>query len=184
MTKPDEMCYNNTKITKILSERMEMMISVGQTVLYGGNGVCSVSGITTRTIGRTSVEYYELRPVSSKTSTVFVPVGNEALVSRIRPVLGAKEIGEILASPPTEEWIADKNARAERFREIVSGGDCAEIIGLVRLIRDKERWLTAHGKHLHLADERILKEAEKMAGEEVAAAFGITREEALQKILA
>ena len=160
------------------------MISVGQTVLYGGNGVCSVSGITTRTIGRTPVEYYELRPVSSKTSTVFVPVGNEALVSRIRPVLGAKEIGEILASPVTEEWIADKNARAERFHEIVSGGKCAEIIGLVRLIRGKERWLTAHGKHLHLADERILKEVEKMAGEEVAAAFGITREEALQKILA
>ena len=96
---------------------MDMMISVGQTVLYGGNGVCSVSGITTRTIGRTPVEYYELRPVSSKISTVFVPVGNEALVSRIRPVLGAKEIGEILASPATEEWIADKNARAERFRD-------------------------------------------------------------------
>ncbi len=161
-----------------------MMICVGQTVLYGGNGVCCVSGITTRTIGRTSVEYYELHPVSSKTSAVYVPVANEALVSRIRPVLGAEKIRQILAAPVTEEWIADKNARAERFREIISGGDCAEIIGLVRLIRGKERWLVAHGKHLHLADERILKEAEKMAGEEVAAAFGITREEALQKILA
>ncbi len=159
------------------------MICAGQTVLYGGNGVCCVSGITTRTIGRTTVEYYELHPVSSRTSAVYVPVGNEALVSRMRPVLSAEEIAKILASPVTGEWIADKNERAQCFHEIVNRGNCAEIIGLVRLIRGKERWLLAHGKHLHLADERILKEAEKMAGEEVAAAFGISREEALTKIL-
>ena len=72
------------------------MFSVGQTVLYGANGVCRIEEITTRRVGSSEMEYYVLKPVRSDCSTVFVPTGNETLVSRMRFVKSADEVRAIL----------------------------------------------------------------------------------------
>ena len=49
------------------------MYAIGQTVLYGANGVCSISEITTRKIGKEAIEYYVLKPMGMQASTVYVP---------------------------------------------------------------------------------------------------------------
>ena len=43
--------------------------------------------------------------------------------------------------------------------------------------------MTAQGKRLHISDDRILREAEKMVGDEIATSLGVTREEAIALIL-
>ena len=58
------------------------MYSIGEIVLYGSNGVCEITEITTKKIGKDSIEYYVLKPVCSDSSTLFVPTQNEMLVSR------------------------------------------------------------------------------------------------------
>ena len=58
------------------------MYSIGEVVLYGSNGVCEITEITTKKIGKDSIEYYVLKPVCSDSSTLFVPTQNEMLVSR------------------------------------------------------------------------------------------------------
>ena len=73
--------------------------------------------------------------------------------------------------------------RAERFRGIISGEDCRELVALVRLIHARAAAVTAQGKRLHISDDRILREAEKMAGDEIATSLGVTREEAIALIL-
>ena len=78
----------------------------------------------------------------------------------------------------------DNNAeRFEFFHAVLSRGECGELMAMVRLMRARQRRLLAMGRHLHLTDERQLREAEKMAGEEVAAALGVTVQEALRLIL-
>ena len=73
------------------------MYSIGEIVLYGSNGVCEITEITTKKIGKDSIEYYVLKPVCSDSSTLFVPTQNEMLVSRMRAVLSSDEIKDILS---------------------------------------------------------------------------------------
>lgn len=101
------------------------MYSVGQTVLYGTNGVCSITDITTKRVGKVSLEYYVLKPICSNTSTLFVPTHNEQLVSKIRYVLSEDEIRSILDDlPECGEWNDNKAERAEIFKKVISKGNC------------------------------------------------------------
>ena len=96
------------------------MYKVGEVVLYGANGVCEITEITTKTIGKNSVEYYVLKPVCSDSSTLFVPTHNEQLVSKMRDVLSSDEIKNILSQKTDNEiWIDNKSERCERFKEIL-----------------------------------------------------------------
>ena len=82
------------------------MYSIGEIVLYGSNGVCEITEITTKKIGKDSIEYYVLKPVCSDSSTLFVPTQNEMLVSRMRVVLSSDEIKDILSQKTDNEiWI-------------------------------------------------------------------------------
>ena len=159
------------------------MYAVGQTVLYGANGVCRISDITTRRIGRENIEYYVLKPMGVQASTVYVPTKNEELVGRMRPVKTETEVRELLSAESSLSWIDANTERFEFFHGVLTRGDCGELMAMVRLMRAHRRKLIAMGRHLHLTDERQLKEAEKMAGEEVAAALGVGVQDALRMIL-
>lgn len=160
------------------------MFCVGQTVLYGANGVCTIEAVTEKRIGTTAREYYVLKPVNAASSTLFVPTANEQLVGRIRLVLTPEEIDRLLRDlPPCDGWIDDKQARSERFREVVSGGDCGMLIGMIRLLHAHQREQAAKGKRLHLSDERFLKEAEGLLCDELSFVLHIDRDEVLARIL-
>ena len=160
------------------------MFSVGQTVLYGANGVCRIEEITTRRVGSFDMEYYVLKPVSSDCSAVFVPTHNETLVSRIRYVTSADDIRAILADKTGRmEWIDNKVERSEYFRSVISGEDCRELVAMIRLLHERAAAVSAQGKRLHISDERFLREAEKMAGDEISVSLGVTRDEAVAMIL-
>ncbi len=160
------------------------MYSVGQTVLYGTNGVCNIAEITDRQIGKQLMQYYVLKPVYSKSSTLFVPTKNEQLVGRIRFVKSAKEIRDILSNLPVPgKWNNNKTERAEEFKGIITRGDCRELISLVRLIRSHEQMQIEHGRRLHISDERILREAEKMVCDEISTALDVSKDEALGMVM-
>ena len=108
------------------------MYSIGEIVLYGSNGVCEITEITTKKIGKDSIEYYVLKPVCSDSSTLFVPTQNEMLVSRMRVVLSSDEIKDILSQKTDNEiWIDNKAERCEKIKEIISGGDCMKLVELI-----------------------------------------------------
>lgn len=160
------------------------MFSIGQTVLYGSNGVCVVDGVTEKQIGKNKLEYYVLKPVCAGTSTLFVPTANEQLVKKMRRVLTEDEANKILDHlPDCGEWNDNKVERSEAFRNVISGGDCVELIRLIRLIHSHEKEQVAKGKRLHMSDERFLKEAEKMIGEEFSIVLHTGRDTVLEKIL-
>lgn len=160
------------------------MFCVGQTVLYGSNGVCVVDDVTEKHIGKTKMQYYVLKPVCTNTSTLFVPVANSQLVSKMRCILTADEAKAILRDlPPCGDWNNNKLERSEQFRAVIAEGACVELIRLIRLIRSHEQEQLAKGKRLHISDERFLKEAEKMICEEFSLVLGISRDEVLKRIL-
>ncbi len=112
------------------------MFCVGQTVLYGSNGVCMVDDVTEKRIGKTKMQYYVLKPLCNNTSTLFVPTANQQLVSKMRRILTEDEAEAILRNlPPCGDWNDNKQERSEQFRAIITEGSCVELIRLIRLVR-------------------------------------------------
>ena len=160
------------------------MFCVGQTVLYGSNGVCMVDDVTEKRIGKTKIQYYVLKPLCNNTSTLFVPTANQQLVSKMRRILTEDEAEAILRDlPPCGDWNDNKQERSEQFRAIITEGSCVELIRLIRLVRTHGQEQLAGGKRLHISDERFLKEAEKMVCEEFSLVLHISRDEVLERIM-
>lgn len=161
------------------------MLSVGKKVLYGTNGVCSVEDITVKRIGGANIEYYVLKPLCSTSSTLFVPTGNETLLGKIRDISTPEKLRDIIDNPPEAgSWNDNKLERSEEFKSIISGADCKKLVALIRLITAHEKQQQAVGKHLHISDERFLKEAEKMVAEEFSVVLGIERDEVIKAVTA
>ena len=57
----------------------------------------------------------------------------------------------------------DERARKEHFKDMVSRADTFELIQLIKMLIEHREKVVARGKKLHVADERMLQEAEKYA---------------------
>ena len=177
-----EVCFIEITLTNL---RMEVpkMFEVSDIVAYGVNGVCTVTEITTKRIDKVNVEYYVLSPNATKTAKVFVPVQNEKLVGKMRAVLTKDEIIDLLDNmPKEEEWISNKNIRFETFKNIISEGKSSELLRLIRTLKLHEKQQLKRGKRLHMADERFLKEAEKMVLGEFAYVLNESTDDILNRI--
>jgi CarD family transcriptional regulator len=152
---------------------------VNDTVVYGPHGVCKITEISERDMTGRPMEYYVLKPIYYDTSTIFVPSGNEALTSKMRPVLSADEIDELIKNMPEENytWIDDENERKAKYRDTLSGGDTQDLVRLVQALYLRKESQTSKGKKLRYADENTLKDAERVLNEEFAHAFNIKRDQ-------
>lgn len=161
------------------------MFKTGDTVLYGAQGVCKIEDVEKKNFGKESREYYVLRPVYDKTPVIYVPTQNAALTAKMKCVLTAEKIHEIIDSMPRQEllWIENENERKERYRGILERADRSELVRMIKTLYLVQKQQAACGKKLHMADERYFKEAEKLLYDEFALVLGISREQVLPFIL-
>ena len=161
------------------------MFGVGDTVLYGSQGVCRIAGKEQRRLRGGYVDYFVLRPVYDENSTVYVPCENDKLIAKMKNVLTGAQAQEmvenVVRSDP--EWIADDNERKLRFQEILNSGDRMESLMLIKSLYLHRNYQEERGRHLHQNDEAILKQAEKLVYGELALALGMTPEEVLPYIM-
>jgi CarD family transcriptional regulator len=158
-----------------------MLFSVNDVVLYGIDGVCHVTGVTTKKIGGYPEKYYVLRPVSQETTTIYVPVTNEALVSRMQRLLSLDEAMELIRSVSEEEtiWIEDDMKRRFAYEKILEIGDRREIFKLIKTLYLRAQELKGGKRKMHVADEKLMKEAEKRLYDEFAHVLHIEPEQVL-----
>ena len=153
------------------------MFKVGDIVKYGMNGICTVTDITVRDFLGTEMEYYVLKTATGFESTFFVPVANEALTSKMQYLLSKEEaysvIGDI--NEGSIEWIEDDKERASIYGKLLTSKDRRDLLRLVSLLYMKKREFEAKGKKLHIADERIMNEAERIISDELSTVFGIKK---------
>lgn len=162
------------------------MFQIGDTVLYGMDGVCTVTDITTRVFNKESREYIVLTPVHDGRSTIYVPTASEAALTKMREILSADEIRAIIRDLPQNvctDWIADENTRRQHFKDILQTGDRREIIRMIKTIYLHGQEQKANGRKLHHADEVAMKDAEAVLYDEFAYVLGIHPDEVLPFIL-
>ena len=160
------------------------MFKVNDTVLYGAEGVCRIDELTEKDFRGKRVKYYVLKPIYKTNSILDDPMENEELVGRMRTVPTQEEIRDILQKASQDEsiWIEDEAERKVRYREILASGSSREIMQLIRTLYVHQKEQKAKGKKLHMAEERLLKEAEKLLCDEFALVLGMQQDQAISYI--
>lgn len=162
------------------------MYQIGDMVLYGMEGVCEITGKEHRATAGVEGDYYVLKPVENGQSTVWVPAGNPQLVHKMRKLLSAQEVYQLIhqmASQPVMPWENNDRARRDHFQEILRSGDRKSLISMIRTLYLHQQELAAKGKKLHLSDEKQMKEAEKQLHEEFAHVLHIDRDQVVPFIV-
>ena len=158
------------------SRRKErIMYSVNEKIHYGGSGVCVIQEITTMRFGRTREQYYVLKPVYQNSSVIYVPVQNEQLTAKMRPVMSKDEVDSLIDSIdeiPTA-WEDDPQLRKTNFDALLRSNECRSLIVLIKTLNAHRERRQACGKALHVSDESFLREAQRLLYDEFAGALGI-----------
>ena len=158
-----------------------MSFSKGETVVYGGSGVCEIDDIK-------DVRFYHERPRKSyilyplfvnQAQVVYVPFNNEKLTSKIKPVISKKEALDLIhgITECSVEWVEDRNARKELFNGLMSSGDRKDIVDVISTITARRKMLEDEGKSLNQQDEKILTDATRRMNAEFAVALGMDPKE-------
>ena len=154
-----------------------MSFSKGETVVYGGSGVCEIDDIKdVRFYHERPQKYYILKPLFvNQAQVVYVPYNNEKLTAKLKPVITKKEALELIHNIDDNnvEWVEDRNARKELFNGLLSSGDRKDIIDLISTISARRKQLEDEGKSLNQQDEKILTDAQRRMDAEFAVALGL-----------
>ena len=145
-----------------------------------------MTGIETKDFSGSRMQYYVLQPVYHDSSTIYVPMQSEKLLSRMRRILSAEEIGQLIREMPdtTPEWVENEADRKNAYRNFFTAGDRRALIRLIRTLYLRKQERESCGKKLHAADERALKEAERLLYDEFALVLQIRPDQVLPFIMA
>ena len=160
------------------------MYQAGETVFYGTEGVCRVVEIREMKVGGEMADYYVLRPIYREGTTVFVPLKNELLVSRMRPLLTRDRIDRMIdeVNEEDKDWIEDASERKAEFQRILLSADRRELLSMVRVLYLRRLNLQTCGKRLRSNDEQMLRDAEKLLDEEFSVVLHIRPREVSEYI--
>ena len=163
------------------------MYKIGTYISYRSEGVCVINEIKQQKFGAldTASEYYVLSPIVDLNSTLYVPVNNEVLVSKMRPLCSADELNAMAIELREEkmEWIKEPRPRNNAFREILSLGDRVALIKLVHTLVAQAEVFESIGKTLTQGDEMTLKRAKDMLVAEFSFTTDVNNEQKLMDVL-
>lgn len=151
------------------------MFHVGDHVVYGNSGICTVVAI--QPMDRGGKDYYTLQPFFSS-EVIYTPVDTQVFM---RPALTREEAETLISQMPCieSERCEDKNfaAMKEHYQKSFDSHACKDLVQLIKGIYDKGR----RGK-LGVVDQRYMKRAEDLLYGELAVALDIERENVLPYI--
>ena len=156
------------------------MYQVGEKVVYGIHGVCRVADLEDRIVDRKRVTYLVLEPDGQDGSRYLVPTHNASAMSKISRLLTSVEMEALLQSEAVhrDHWIKDENQRKQTYRELITSGDRAALMGMVSSLYRHKASQQAAGRKCHQCDENFLRDAEKLLSSEVALVLGLESDQA------
>ena len=153
------------------------MFEIGSYVSYRADGVCKVADIRKESFGVLAEPplYYVLHPIHDEKSIFFVPVDNQTLVAKMRPLLTKDEIVSLIkkVSERPLEWISEPKPRANFFKNILSEGEREELVYIVRLLKVHAEAMQAQGKKVYATDDAAAKRAAQLLFAEFSMVFPI-----------
>lgn len=155
------------------------MYKVGQMVVYGIHGVCSITDVQVMRVEKKNVEYFVLEPLDQPGAKYFIPSKNESALAKLSPVLNKNQLDDLLteAGSADDVWITDENLRKQRYRELINSGDRAALLSMIRSLYTHKAEQLAAGRKFHQCDENFLHDAEKLLSTEFSVILNIPADE-------
>ena len=154
------------------------MFSVGEYLVYGQSGVVQLVDIREEQVFGERKKYFVLRPFDAhEDALTLVPMDNGSLTKRMRRVMTESEARDVIKKAhllPEIPWNEDARARGIQFRKIIDSAPPPQVLRLVMTIKEKLLSEREGGKKCYLADEVLMKKAEKSLYSELSLALGIT----------
>lgn len=156
------------------------MYRIGEKVVYGIHGVCTVTELEIKTVDRQKVQYYVLEPLEQPGARYYIPTHNPAAVAKLSPLMTRAELASLLEDRriPEGTWITDENQRKQRYRELIAGSNRSAVLAMVRALRAHKAEQLAQGRKFHLCDENFLRDAEKLLCAEFSVVLELSQQEA------
>ncbi|MBQ7774547.1 MAG: CarD family transcriptional regulator [Lachnospiraceae bacterium] len=162
------------------------MFSIGQYVICGNKGVCSVEDITTLDISGVdkAKKYYILKPKYVTASTVYVPVDSAA--TSMRTVLTKEEAQNLINSIPEIPVLDIKNEKLveQDYKTCMKSNCCNEWVKLIKTIYERKQKRVQAGRKETAVDSKYFKIAEDNLYGELAVALDMERTEVCDYISA
>lgn len=158
------------------------MYQIGEQVVYGVHGVCRVVDQEERLVDRKRLTYLALEPVGQGGSRYLVPTHNAAAMAKLKHMLSREELAALMDSEEVRKngWISDENQRKQTYRELISSGDRAKLMQMVRTLYRHKAAQSAAGRKVHLCDDNFLRDAEKLLLGEVCVVMEMDADQAKQ----
>lgn len=152
------------------------MYSVGQYVVCGNKGVCTIEEITTLDISGVDKAklYYILKPQYISASTVYVPVENAA---SLREVLTREQAEQLVNEIPDilPLNISNEKLVEQEYRNCMRSNDSMEWVRVIKTIYGRKQRRLEAGRKETAVDGRYFKLAEDSLYGELAVALGMER---------
>ncbi|MGP1544048.1 MAG: CarD family transcriptional regulator [Candidatus Fimenecus sp.] len=148
------------------------MFENGDKLVYGRIGACILNDVVKIQIDRQKITYYELYPMFGDTTRVLVPVENESLTKKIKPLLKKKEADTLLKKvSKMTDYSKLESDRRLTFEEAAESLDREMLLLLLKYFKEKQEKLTKVSKNLKQGDQTVFKEAEKLVLYEFSAIY-------------
>ena len=142
----------------IQSGKVIVMFSVGDMIIYGGEGVCTIEKIDGMNISGVSKDkkYYYLSPLY-RGGTIYAPVDTPVFM---RTLISKDEALELIDKIPEIEAdvFSSVNIRllSEHYQSIIKSYKCEDLVKVMKAIYKKRQLAIEKGKRLGSVDERFL----------------------------
>jgi len=160
------------------------MFSVGQYVICGNKGACTVEDITTLDI--TGVDkgkmYYILKPVYISASTVYIPVDSAAV--SMRSVLTKEEAERLIQEIPQIDALEITNEKLleQNYKECMKANRCTELVKLIKTIYLRRQKRLETGRKETAVDSKYFRIAEDNLYGELALSLNMERKDVCKYI--
>ncbi len=162
---------------------MTLMYNIGDMVLYGGEGICSIIGIEDKRIADKKISYYILSPGKGTNSVFYVPVEGKTAETKLRKIITAADFSSIVKEAKPSEWIENDRARRDKYKAAINEADRSSLVSFVKSVKLHKDHLADMGKKLHKLDEYFLVEVEDLLIGELQTIFKIDKGEVISFML-
>ncbi len=161
------------------AEREVLVFVIGDYVICGNKGVCTVENITPLNITGVDKEreYYILKPLYMAGSTVYVPVDSSK--ESMRKVLEREEAEKLIKEIPNIPLLVITNDKLseQMYRECIKTNDCEELVKIIKTIYMRKQKRIQAGRKVTAVDAKYFHMAEDNLYGELAVALNISRGE-------
>lgn len=155
------------------------MFEIGEYVVCGNKGVCSVEDITTLDISGVDKErkYYILKPKYQAGSTVYVPVDSSG--ESMRRVLQREEARKLIDQIPEIPLLVITNDKLseQTYKECMRKNCCEDWVKIIKTIYLRKQKRIQAGRKVTAVDAKYFHLAEESLYGELAVALDMNRED-------